>query len=387
MAHRNNMHRLNTKSQQQASQGFVLPVFIVLLIIVGAGSANSLSRADLKNNTQRVDRTHRADEPFYLNAVDQIRQLHRAKQALIAYAVTYTDNYGPTGAGPGHLPCPDRDPPDDGNSNNDGPDPPCSNSSSQVGRLPRLTLAENRTVNDDGLSDDNRFKLLEFFPQQSFLDRQPWYWLDDGFINNPLNRQVNTSTVTARQNSHGRDVVAVLLAPGAEFGNTQQRPGLNMDDYVEILATTLRDGRAFSRDYDYMSNDLQVFIYRDEIMRPVVQRVAEFITRQATSRLSDLVQAFAAGTACEMPMEGQPDLRLATCFDWLLDDNVLESFPSHRHWYFRNGWHELTGVAVGRDCLALASDECPIVPVVPITLDDTTDFVDLVSVNNRSIHD
>ena len=37
--------------------------------------------------------------------------LSQAKAALIAYAVLYADNYPPTGAGPGHLMCPDTDAP------------------------------------------------------------------------------------------------------------------------------------------------------------------------------------------------------------------------------------------------------------------------------------
>ncbi len=322
--------RRATRRQTPSEQtGFVLPVFLVLLIVAGSTS--------VKQQTARW-----TDKPIYLHAAQQIRQLHRAKQQLIAYAVTYPDNYGPSGAGPGHLPCPDRDPPDDGNPNNDGPDPPCGSAAVQVGRVPRLTLAEKRFTTNS----DNRFKLLEFFPPQSFVDRQPWYWVDDGFINNPVNRQVNMSTVTAKQNKRGSDVVAVLVAPGAERNESQQRPGLNLRDYAESLAPALSQGHPFSRDYDETTNDLQVFIYREDIMPLVEQRVNGFLLEQVATKFNALKQARAPGAACAEPLHEQDDVGTITCFDWLVDDGELEGVAAHRHWFFRNGWDQLTTVSV-----------------------------------------
>jgi len=278
----------------KSEKGAVLLVFVLVLIMSGTGimlgqGLNTLGVCQSGNAGQGLRgcptalmRGGASDAAQYLTAEQNIQRLNLAKEALLAAAVTYADNYGPRGAGPGHLPCPDLDPPDDGNAGNDGPDPPCGSTDKQIGRVPRLTLATRsdltNTESTSSLiqSELNRSKLLEFYPQLSFQDRQPWYVVDDAFINNPTNRIVNAETTTTLSDSAGRAVVAVLIAPGKMMPEShQQRPGIAPADYVESVVTTLRAGpgrsATISRDHTVESNDQLIYIYRDELM-PLINR-------------------------------------------------------------------------------------------------------------------
>ena len=74
-------------------------------------------------------------------ALAEIRRLTTARDALLAYAATYPHRYGPTGAGPGHLPCPDTD----ATFRLAGPNPPCGGAAAATGRLPaHVTVGPSR---------------------------------------------------------------------------------------------------------------------------------------------------------------------------------------------------------------------------------------------------
>ncbi|MEQ8956077.1 MAG: hypothetical protein RL120_18260, partial [Gammaproteobacteria bacterium] len=73
-------------------RGVVLLLLAALLFLVGAGVYITV----MNNNvvTQR-------------RGTDTVAALRAAREALIAFATLHGDYYGATGAGPGHLVCPD----------------------------------------------------------------------------------------------------------------------------------------------------------------------------------------------------------------------------------------------------------------------------------------
>ena len=383
----------------QHQKGFILPLLILMLITAGSGAVATLSTSSERSSQQ-------SHAPRYLIAEQQLQQLYLAKQALIAYAVSYADNYGPGGAGPGHFPCPDLDAPDDGNPHNDGPDPPCGANDQQIGRVPRITLATRSAIADDLAGNeldttqgDNRNKLLEFYPQRSFTDRQPWYWIDGEFINNPLNRIVSGDTQSSLITRQEREIIAVLLTPGQELnGLNQQRPGLQAADYVESVLLAMLDG-VLSRDYRDGSNDLALFIYRDEVMPWVERRVAGFVAEKlrdyrerscpAQSSLAEIdsdsnanpeqnncypflavpdhASAFdedkcppSQYLAADINTSAEEHLRYETCSDWLLHEGELQGVSQRRHWYFRNQWDQHITFSVAPVCLERPEAGCVI---------------------------
>ena len=94
--------------------------------------------------------------------------LSQAKQALLAYALTYPEAVNPEYA-PGYLPCPDRD--RDGSAN----DGPCAFASgSTIGRLPFQTLKIPEPIDASGAA--------------------LWYALADNFRHNPKLEPLNSET-------------------------------------------------------------------------------------------------------------------------------------------------------------------------------------------------
>jgi len=142
------------------------------------------------------------------------RAMARGKKALIAYTVMYADNYPASGAGPGHLPCPDT-------SNNGSPNPPCG--PGVMGRLPRaipLPSGVMMPVSDHGDGYDQRF----------------WYALSSFHRNNPAG-PVNSETPGILNLDGAGDVVAVFIAPGSPLAG-QNRPSLSAADYLEDVNAT-----------------------------------------------------------------------------------------------------------------------------------------------------
>ncbi len=64
--------------------------------------------------------------------IQENTQLNIERDRLLYYAVDYVNLYGPGGAGPGHLPCPDTD----AGALRPGPNPPCGSNHIQHGMLP-----------------------------------------------------------------------------------------------------------------------------------------------------------------------------------------------------------------------------------------------------------
>ncbi len=192
-----------------------------------------------------------------LGSADQSgKALQQAKAALVGYAMMYGDYFGATGAGPGHLPCPD--------TNNDGAeDSPCGNNA--LGRLPQsINVALPAPGSTLQMSDYNYG-----------VDEEIWYGLSNAARRSPATA-FNTTTVTTHTVDGQANIAAVLVAPGPALAS-QSRPNNNRANYLEganaagnsFVSTTGTGPDNF--------NDRVLGITVEEIMIPVTARVAEVI--------------------------------------------------------------------------------------------------------------
>jgi hypothetical protein len=243
----------NFLSISRSQQGAALLIMMLLLFLV---SMAVLLKGLGRKNTQ----LHQE--------IATSQALAQAKDALIAHAVTYADNYPPTGgAGPGHLMCPDTDlPAFDVNGlplpPYGSPNAPCGPNA--IGRLPHsvtLGLGNLYPLSDSG----------------SGIDQQFWYAVSNVCIANPnggVNNTFNSTTPGSLTLDGQGDVVAVIIAPGPPVTG-QNRPSVNAADYLEAGNVS---GPNFVSSYPANPNnfnDTVLSIRRSELMSPVTARVAE----------------------------------------------------------------------------------------------------------------
>ena len=183
------------------------------------------------------------------------KELQKAKQALISYAVNYADNYT-SSTGPGHLPCPDTSVDSSGR-----PDTSCD--PFEIGRLPIRWTREGK-----------RFELYPFVDQSP---RRFWYVPSESFRYNGTGaRQVNSGT-DGQLTVDGviDDVIAVIIDPGPPLAG-QIRPSSNPSDYLEGENMD-GDSSFVSTSDDGPFNDRIVYITRSEFMPLVEQRVLGYV--------------------------------------------------------------------------------------------------------------
>lgn len=236
----------------RSQRGAALLIMMLMLFIVGmAVLVNGLNGANIR--LRRAAATSAA--------------MAKAKEALIAYAVTYGDNFPLSGAGPGHLSCPDTDAPafaaDGGPRAPYGaPNSPCGPDA--IGRLPHSVT----------LQSGNFFPLAD---HGSGIDQQFWYAVSDAFIATPnvgVNTTLNSATPGSLTLDGQGDVAAVIVAPGSSVAG-QNRPGQLAADYLEA-------GNAGGRNFvtgnpadPAVFNDQVLAIRGSELMPLVTARVAE----------------------------------------------------------------------------------------------------------------
>jgi len=209
---------------------------LALLLIIVTGSTYLLI-SNLNENAKKVMRLK-----------DTRNSLEIAKSALIGYAVRFPEIDAESGTdpidGPGYLPCPDK--------NNTGyAGTACSLSGgTTVGRLPYETLEIEELRDAHG----ERF----------------WYSLSESHKYGSGKTVPLNSNVTANL-SIGKfdDVVAVIIAPGESLSD-QARPSNEPTDYIEA------ENSDHDEDYSLRqenSNDIVVYITRQELMSAVEERV------------------------------------------------------------------------------------------------------------------
>lgn len=222
---------------KRRQQGVILILLGVLLFFAGAGFLFSVA-----NSNQTAVRRDR-----------EIRSaLVDAREALLAYAVTVGDAYGATGAGPGHLPCPD--------TNGDGVEnAPCAGN--VVGRLPRSIVLPSGVVlllSDYGVGFDERIW---------YAVSPPYKRLPQGSVNSSA---PGTFTVDGQPG-----VAAILLASGPALSG-QTRASNTASNYLEGANTTVPDFVSFEAALAPNGfNDRVLPLYGRDILAPVTARVVE----------------------------------------------------------------------------------------------------------------
>ncbi len=334
-----------------------LALLLLLLLLLSGSLAHVLGTQALFSVDGITEQSERA------------RRLYQAKNALIAYSVSYADNYLPGGAGPGHLPCPDRSPIDDGKDSNDGPDPPCSRASTLIGRVPRFTWSRDRGGLDSVISGKGYgTKRLVFYAHRSLRDEQMWYAVSRSHVNNPANLKVNPATEGWLEVDKRQDIVAVIIDPGPGLSvNQGARPGDRMHAYLEgdnadgdMIFTQRTEGTS--------SNDLLVSITRDELMAAVVQRVGVFVTRLLSQFYQmhcdrSVTDCFppagdANGVCSAKVSEGFLSLFPGDCNAALVSSGLLEGVDANRHWFLRNNWLEFVRYSRDPACKADIERTC-----------------------------
>lgn len=292
------------------------------------------------------------------------QSLISAKRSLVAYALSYADNYQPAGAGIGHMPCPDLDPIDDGITSNDGPDPPCGLHQRQIGRLPRQTFTFS-SPDPTEAGSNVRDKRIAFYQEQSLRDQQLWYVVSSAFVNNPHSTVVNAATKGTLSVDGQDDVVAIVIAPGAALGRQHlSRPG---DDLAYYLEDENADGDlVYSRKRTHSSNDRLIYITGSELSRLMEKRVVAIVVHWLEAfyhqhcRLDSECYPFAAeGTVCEQGrLSGRLPLLTGDCSRALSESGLLDETPIEQHWFPRNQWHTLIQYSLAAVCLQSINQPC-----------------------------
>ena len=177
-----------------------------------------------------------------------------AKETLLAFALTYADNF--TGSPPGRFPCPDSDNDADGLPNS-----PC-NVGNNPGRLPRrVTTGSGASfiVSDYGLQNGQRF----------------WYAVTPAFRQSST-AVLNSNTTGTLTLDGQNDVVAIVAAPGEPLTG-QTRHNNTATNYLEstnaaglnFVSSLPANPTAF--------NDRVLPIYRHEVMTLVTARIVQII--------------------------------------------------------------------------------------------------------------
>lgn len=304
------------------------------------------------------------NEAQFLTETDLL--LKDAKHALVAYALAYSDNYQPSGAGVGHFPCPDLDPVDDGVLSNDGPNPPCGSSTRQIGRLPRQTFtfgSPDPRETDVSLMQ----KRIEFYSQLSLRDQQPWYVVSSAFVNNPYGTPVNTQTRGTLHVDGQDNIVAIVIAPGVALSHQYSlRPG---DAAAYYLEGENADGDVrFSRKLSSQSNDRMAFITAAELLPLMEKRVIAIVVRWLQDFYqehciagSDCYPFAAMDTQCEQGrFKGSLPFLTGNCAQSLTQFGLLDATPLERHWFLRNEWHTLIRYELSPECLRSYEKACSI---------------------------
>jgi len=212
-------------------RGAVIILFFLAIFLSGA----TVVLSALNNRVSNIAR-----------GVETQREMEKAKEALLAYALMYSREYA--GSGPGRLPCVDTD--NDGLAN-------CT--AAQLGRLPEAVI----------LPSGVRFALSN---DGAGTDQQLWYALSPAFRTDAATLNALTAGSLTLNGESG--IVAVLIAPGTALTG-QTRPGVVASAYLEDVNAA---GTSFVSNSALANfNDRVVPVRRSELLSRVLPVVAQEI--------------------------------------------------------------------------------------------------------------
>ena len=228
--------------------GAVLMIMLVIMIIgIAAILVNSLSSATLKNARQK----------------NTAAALAQAKDALIGFAITYSDTH--SGQVFGYLPCPDK-----AGVNAEGvAKPPCGiQNVSVIGRLPWKTLELSTLRDGDG-------ECLWYAVSGTYKNNPP-----TGLMNWDTEGQFQAFAAAGTPLTNQNQVVAVIFAPGAPLSGQNRGP----DGFAPICGgnyTTI----------NYLDSDATIGADNAALSSttspPAANASSQFFTAGATTKIND----------------------------------------------------------------------------------------------------
>lgn len=239
--------------------GLALLIFVVVLVLAALGVV--VSR--LSTNATKVVRQN-------VTAV----ALAKAKEALIAYAITYSDKHPDV---PGYLPCPDSGAPEGSGGSSCGP-----KNVSRVGRLPWRELGIEALRDSSG--ECLWYAVSGTFKQLPQTDLMNW-------DNNGLLEVVGGDGATLLAGSKPENrAVAIIIAPGSALGAQNRAKAASAPEcggnyvasnYLEankgfdnaLLSSVANNvSRLIAGTESQSFNDRMLFITADEIFEPIRKR-------------------------------------------------------------------------------------------------------------------
>ena len=263
----------------RSQRGFALIAILALAALIAAfliSSGLSRSSTDLSNEREQ-------------RSMDALRQ---AKAALIAYAAAADWHlqapFGSQYLQPGALPCPDTNAP--GAINSGKATCSGSNTSSQIGRLPWITM------NIDDLRDASGEQIW-YAVSHDFRKFQCQSAPDLPDSPNGCTR-INSDTqgqLTVTGTESASNVVAVLIAPGGALSG-QVRPNSTAANYVESFAAGDNIHYTFTTNAtpSQANNDRIVIITQQELMAAVEPVVAARLERDIAPLVQNYYNRFGA---------------------------------------------------------------------------------------------
>ena len=279
----------------------------------------------------------------YLQA-DQRTMIH-ARQSLLSYASLYPYLYGPSGAGPGHLPCPDTDSQTPVAQKQlfagDSPNPPCGSSLRAIGRLPRhVTLPGHRYA-------------FHNEPYQRFD-----YSVYSHVVNNPVNRVVNPSLLTTMRSMN-------TVAATIEFDRStsaidpDRRPSVRITN-ANLLEAVRPAIAAWILDVVERSETSacrtlpELNLAQDVMDAPEINSTLIEKCRRLHELQTNCVKNVEVGTKAHVDaillllVDQLP--QGDTCISADPGSSTIEQLAITRHWFYRNQWQEWVQIEFSADC-------------------------------------
>jgi type II secretory pathway pseudopilin PulG len=299
--------------------GAVLMIMLVILIVgIAAILVNSLSSATLKNARQK-------------NTADALAQ---AKDALIGFAITYSDTH--SGQVFGYLPCPDKA----GGNPEGSAELSCGlQNVSVIGRLPWKTLDLSTLRDGDG-------ECLWYAVSGTYKDNPP-----TGLMNWDTEGQFQAFAAAGTPLTNQNQVVAVIFAPGAPLSGQNRRPdgtapicGGNYTtiNYLDSDATIGADNAALSSTTSPPAanassqfftagattniNDQMIFITKQDIWN-VVQKRTDFqnTLKLLTQRVAECLANYGKHNNSNINDKSLPRPAPLGPFDYSVNTNYVDS--------------------------------------------------------------
>ncbi len=296
---------------------------------------------------------------------ERLESVLAAKQALIAYAVNYPDNYGHnTRGGTGRLPCPSL-------QRHGSPARSCG--VHEIGFLPSVWMRNQRLMEIDYL--------------ERFFDQDIWYAVSADHRYNPSFNTLNSYPDTGLLSVDSmHEIVAVLIAPGPELTNQNRtrssvlNPASVINDYLE--------GENSDIDAEYTlsgQNDLVVPIRRGELVPLMERKVLDYVKhwlieyKQRHGHYPYASTTGGDGQCIAGLTRGMLATESGSCTEAPLLDEGFTNLPGGRAlrntWFARYDWPGLVYYIVDESCTAARIPDC----------DDLNDPTRQLHVNNEPV--